>query len=264
MSLSLRNLSVAYGPIVAVAGASLDVEPGRVVAVIGPNGAGKTSLLASVMGLAPGAGSVQLDSSELIGRATHLRSRAGLSYVPSAKGVFTSLSVRETIMAAAGADFDAVWRDICGWFPIIEQKQAALGSDLSGGQQQIVSIARAMATRPRYILMDEPSIGLSPIAVGQLVEAVRVLQQTGVGVLLSEQNAVLALSVSDHIALMVRGEIRLTGTPDELRGRDDIEGLYLGRAPQRPGPPDATKDRHSDPSDIRSLQCQRTHPSTVP
>lgn len=230
MSLSLRDLSVAYGPIVAVSGVSLDVEAGRVVAVIGPNGAGKTSLLASVMGLAPGSGSVKLDDEELIGRAPHQRARAGLAYVPSVKGVFTSLTVRETIMAAAGHGFEAAWQDICGWFPLIAQKADALGSDLSGGQQQIVSIARAMATRPRYILMDEPSIGLSPIAVGQLVEAIRVLQQTGVGVLLSEQNAVLALSVSDHIALMVRGEVRLSGTPEEVRGRDDIEGLYLGRA----------------------------------
>lgn len=234
MPLSLRDLSVAYGPIVAVSDVSLDVDAGRVVAVIGPNGAGKTSLLASVMGLAPGSGSVKLDDDELIGRATHQRSRAGLAYVPSVKGVFTSLTVRETIMAAAGRGFGAAWRDICGWFPFIEQKADALGSDLSGGQQQIVSIARAMATRPRYILMDEPSIGLSPIAVGQLVEAIRVLQQTGVGVLLSEQNAVLALSVSDHIALMVRGEIRLSGTPEELRGRDDIEGLYLGRSAKKP------------------------------
>jgi len=200
------------------------------VAVIGPNGAGKTSLLASLMGLAPGSGSIRLDETELVGRPTHLRSRAGLAYVPSSKGVFTSLSVRETIMAAAGRDFASVWADIVRWFPIIGQKAAALGSDLSGGQQQIVSIARAMATRPRYILMDEPSIGLSPIAVGQLVEAIRVLRNTGVGILLSEQNAVLALSVSDHIALMVRGEIRLSGRPDELRGRDDVEGLYLGRA----------------------------------
>jgi len=230
MSLKLHDVSVAYGPVQAIRGLQLEVAPGSIVAVIGPNGAGKSSLLAGVLGLAPLQGAVELDGKDISRVPSHARSHFGLGYVPSARGVFTTLTVTENMQVAAGARFDLVWRDLTAWFPILVEKAHALGSELSGGQQQIVSIARAMAARPRYILMDEPSIGLSPIAIGWLVDAIRRLRAAGVGVLLTEQNAGLALTVSDYCLLMVRGEVRLAGTPDELRGKPEVEALYLGRS----------------------------------
>lgn len=230
MPLQLSDISVAYGPVKAVSQLNLNIERGTVVAVIGPNGAGKTSLLSGVLGLAPLVGRIHLDGTDIAQLPGHARSRFGLGYVPSSRGVFTSLTVTENIQVAAGIGFNAAWSELTAWFPILEEKRFALGSELSGGQQQILSIARAMAARPRYILMDEPSIGLSPIATGWLVDAIRRLRTAGVGVLLTEQNAGLALTVSDVCHLMVRGEVRLSGSPTELRGKPEVEALYLGRS----------------------------------
>jgi branched-chain amino acid transport system ATP-binding protein len=230
MSLAFRKLRVAYGPVVAIEGLDLEVDEGQVVAIIGPNGAGKTSMLAAAIGLIPHAGAVVLDGKDLSRLRSFDRSRAGLGYVPSGKGVFGTLTVRDNVRVAAGKDFDAAWKRLTGWFPILETKALSLGSELSGGQQQIVSIARAMATSPRYLLLDEPSIGLSPIAVEHLAEVVRVLQRQKVSILLSEQNAGLAMTLSDRCVLLVRGEVRMSGTPDELRDKPEVEALYLGRS----------------------------------
>jgi branched-chain amino acid transport system ATP-binding protein len=208
---------------------SAGVEPGQVVAVIGPNGAGKSSLLAAVGGQLPHGGSVELAGIPLDGMPSYRRAQAGLGFVPSGRGVFPSISVRDHVRMAAGPRDRETWSRLVDWFPILKDKQAALGSNLSGGQQQIVSIARAMAGDPKFLLMDEPSIGLSPIATDQLAAAVRTLTRQNVGILLTEQNAGLALKLSDYCILMVRGEIALTGHPQDLRDRPEIEALYLGR-----------------------------------
>lgn len=229
MPLELRRLRVTFGPIVAVTGVDLTVGEGQIVSVIGPNGAGKTSLLAATIGLVSHAGTISLDGAELSRLPPYARIRAGLGYVPSGKGVFPALSVRENIRVAAGKDFEAAWQRLTTWFPIVATKAASLGSELSGGQQQLVSIARAMATSPRYLLLDEPSIGLSPIAIEALAGALRVLQEQKVSILLAEQNAALAMTLSDQCHLAVRGEIRLSGAPQELRSNPEVEALYLGR-----------------------------------
>jgi branched-chain amino acid transport system ATP-binding protein len=229
MPLQLQRVRVAFGAIQAVREVSLEVEPGRIVAVIGPNGAGKTTLITAVIGLTPHAGRVVADGQGLELAPAHRRSQAGLGYVPAGKGVFSTLTVREHVRVAAGAAFEDAWRQLVDWFPVLDTKQGALGSELSGGQQQIVSIARAMATGPKYLLMDEPSMGLSPIAIRQLAEAITTLRGNGVGILLTEQNAGLALSLSDACHVMVRGEVRLSGLPAELRNRPEVEALYLGR-----------------------------------
>jgi branched-chain amino acid transport system ATP-binding protein len=226
----INRLEVAYGPIVAVRRFDAEIKPGQVVAVIGPNGAGKSSLLAAIGGQVPHGGTVELAGARLDGMPSHRRARAGLGFVPSGRGVFPSITVRDHVRIAAGARDAEMWERLVGWFPILGDKQKALGSNLSGGQQQIVSIARAMAADPRFLLMDEPSIGLSPVATDQLAAAVRTLAEQNVGVLLTEQNAGLALKLSDFCLLMVRGETRLSGSPAELRDRPEIEALYLGRS----------------------------------
>lgn len=230
MTLRIDRLKVAYGPIVAVNDFTATIEPGQVVAVIGPNGAGKSSLLAAVGGQVAHSGSVELSGARLDGLASHSRARAGLGFVPSGRGVFPSISVRDHVRIAAGANDARMWERLVAMFPILGDKQQALGANLSGGQQQIVSIARAMAADPKFLLMDEPSIGLSPIATDQLGEAVRALARENVGILLTEQNAGLALKLSDYCILIVRGDTYLAGRPEELRHRPEIEALYLGRA----------------------------------
>lgn len=229
MTLKIDKLKVAYGPIAAVNDFSASVEPGQVVAVIGPNGAGKSSLLSAIGGQVPHGGSVELADMRLDGLPSHRRARAGLGFVPSGRGVFPSISVRNHVRMTAGVRDRQMWDRLVGMFPILADKQHALGANLSGGQQQIVSIARAMSADPKYLLMDEPSIGLSPIATDQLGEAVRTLARENVGILLTEQNAGLALKLSDYCILIVRGDTYLAGRPDELRHRPEIEALYLGR-----------------------------------
>ena len=228
MSLTITDLKVSYGPISAVHGISLEVEPGQVVAVIGPNGAGKSSLVRACMGLAPHVGTVRVDDTDVSTMAAHRRSRAGLSYVPDGKGVFPLLSVRDQLRVGAGRTIDEVQRELFETFPLLADKREALGQQLSGGQQQLVSIARALSTRPRYILMDEPSIGLSPIAVKGVVSAIEALGGTGLGVLVAEQNVRLAMDASDYCHVMVRGEIVRSGTPDALLNDPEVEGLYMG------------------------------------
>ncbi|WP_342640100.1 ABC transporter ATP-binding protein [Rhodoligotrophos ferricapiens] len=230
MLLKLSDIWVRYGHISAVCGVSLEVAPGEVVSVIGPNGAGKTSLLAGIMGLAPQTGSIVLDGVALERRNSSARSAAGIGYVPTGRGVFGTLSVKENIAVACRGDFKRTWDRLTGWFPILAGKADALASQLSGGQRQMVSIARAMASAPKVLLLDEVSMGLSPIAIGQVREVVGILAREGVSIVLAEQNASLAMAVSDRCMVLVRGETRLAGTPGELRNRPEVEALYLGRS----------------------------------
>jgi branched-chain amino acid transport system ATP-binding protein len=230
MALTLEAVGVRYGPIIAAREIHIEVPPGEVVSVIGPNGAGKTSLLRGVVGLVPHSGVVSIDGAPISKLPAHRRARAGLGFVPDGEGVFRGLTVYEHIRAAAGRKHVQVWDELVEAFPLLATKRRAKGQELSGGQQRIVSIARALATSPKYIVLDEPSMGLSPLAIQSVVESIQALSSHGVGILLSEQNAALALRISRFCHVLVRGEIQLTGTPDELRERKEIEALYLGRA----------------------------------
>lgn len=235
MSLHISDLGVSYGASVAVHEMSLTVEPNQVVSVIGPNGAGKSSLLRGVMGLGPSTGGIELDGVPIQAMSTPARCRAGLSFVPDGPGVFFEMTVKEHIRVAGGRDWKARWESLVERFPLLAEKQHTAAGDLSGGQKQTVSIARALASEPRYILLDEPSMGLSPIAIRGVIDAISELSTTGVGVLIVEQNSSLALSVSDEVHVVVRGSLVHSGTPASLRAAGNLAELYLGRAETTPG-----------------------------
>lgn len=235
MALEVSGLNVSYGPIRAVRDVTFSVVPHQVTSIIGPNGAGKSSIIRAVLGLQNSLGRIALDGTPVERWRADQRARAGISYVPDHRGVFPGLTVREHIRMAVGGGWQARWKDLVALFPLLEEKRDSKGGELSGGQQRTLSIARALATNPRYIILDEPSIGLSPIAVRSVVEAIEQLSGTGVGILLAEQNAKLALAVSTRVHVVVRGRIERSATPDELRGTDELQALYLGRAPAKAG-----------------------------
>jgi branched-chain amino acid transport system ATP-binding protein len=228
MTLEITDVCVHYGHVQALFGVTITVAPRQTVVVLGPNGAGKTTLVESIIGAVSSTGQVRLDGKDLSRLPVQQRVRGGISYVPHQKGVFPNLTVRENIRTAARGSWPAVWDELTTAFPLLADKQSSLGGELSGGQQQIVSIARALASRPRYVLMDEPSIGLSPVAIQQVVVAIEHLGGMDVGVLIAEQNTSLGLRVADHCEVLVSGRQVFTGTPEELSKSETLGELYLG------------------------------------
>ncbi len=231
MTLEVAGLTAHYGPVQALHGVDLIVEPNMTVAVIVPNGAGKSTLLASIAGLVESDGDIRLDGTDLRRLPPHRRIGSGIGYVPDTRGVFTNLTVRENLAASSprGRVLE-MWEELSAVFPLLKEKEDSLAGQLSGGQQQLVSIARALASRPRYILLDEPSIGLSPVAIQGVVDALGRLEELDVGVLMAEQNSSLALRVADYCHVLSRGRIVFSGPPDELRDPERLGALYLGQA----------------------------------
>jgi branched-chain amino acid transport system ATP-binding protein len=225
--LRLRDLSVNYGRVRALDGVSIDVEQGETVAVLGPNGAGKTSLGRAVVGLTRHGGNVVLDDKSLTRMRADQRCRRGISYVPSAGRVFPGLTVREHIEICS-PNFPQFWDLIGDRFPVLVSKAGQHARNLSGGQQQLLSIARALASEPRYLVLDEPSAGLAPVIVEEVFDALRNLPNSSVGILLLEQNASLGLDLADRCVVLLGGETRLEGRASDMAGSAAIEDLYLG------------------------------------
>lgn len=225
--LVLEAISVRYGRIAAVHDFSLQIAPGETVAVLGPNGAGKTSLGRAVMGLVPHGGRVRPGERDVTGTRPDQRAHAGLGYVPSSARVFPGLSVAQNLEVAARPGTDP-WAFPDERFPILREKARQPARELSGGQQQLLSIARALASSPAYLILDEPSAGLAPVVVEEVFEVLRTLSGTSIAVLLLEQNAALAVELADRCVVLAEGEIRLEGTAEELSGSRAIEELYLG------------------------------------
>lgn len=228
MTFEISGLYAGYGRASVLRDVRLNIKSGEIVGVIGPNGAGKTTLSRAIAGSIKSEGSIRIADVEVNKRSAHQRVRAGLGYVPDFRGVFPDISVRDHIRIAGGADWQARWDEISARFKILGDKADAPGSRLSGGQQQLLSIARALASQPKVVLLDEPSIGLSPVAVHSVISAIQSLVDAGVGVLLCEQNAKLALSVCGRINVMSRGQVTWTGNPDDLAAEGLLEELYLG------------------------------------
>lgn len=233
-ALDIQALEAAYEPgLPIVRGASLAVQPGEIVAILGPNGAGKSTLVKAVAGLVPiTAGRVLLHGQEITRVPAHRLVFEGLAFVPQTENVFANLTIAENLeLAAAILQVDRRERlaPVYAMFPDLERQRTLLAGRLSGGQRQMLAVARALIARPRVLMLDEPSAGLSPKLVLQVLDQLRLVRDSGVTVLLVEQNVKAALAVADRAAVLVEGRERIVAPSAELRGDARIAELYLGR-----------------------------------
>ncbi|WP_028879278.1 ABC transporter ATP-binding protein [Terasakiella pusilla] len=232
--LKIENLTSHYGRIQALHGVSLEVNEGELVALVGGNGAGKTTLLRTISGLqAASGGSVSFEGKNITGLAAEKRVGLEIAQVPEGRQVFTALSVEDNIRLGAFTKSDkaAIAEDMekmYARFPILKEKRKQAAGTLSGGQQQMLAMARALMSRPRLLLLDEPSMGLSPVLVMEIFSIVEELKEQGVTIFLVEQNATAALRVADRGYVMETGKISLTGTGDNLLNDDTVKAAYLG------------------------------------
>jgi branched-chain amino acid transport system ATP-binding protein len=232
--LEVADVATAYGKIEALKGVSLSAEKGRITCLLGPNGAGKTTLMYTIAGiLQPRRGSIRLDGEEIAGLASSRIVARGLALVPENRLVFPQMSVRENLQAGAyqRRDRAAVAEDIermYARFPRLQERREQLAGTLSGGEQQMLAVARALMSRPRILLMDEPSLGLAPMIVEEVFSIIRALNGDGVTIFLVEQNAHMALKVANHFYLMEQGRVTFSGEPGKLAEDEVIQRAYLG------------------------------------
>ena len=234
--LEVRELSVSYGGIQAVKGISFDVPEGEIVTLIGANGAGKSSTLRSIVGLVkPSGGSVTLKGEEMAGKPTEQIVSRGITLVPEGRRVFADLTVLENLRIGAYLRKDNLEEDI-NWcydlFPRLKERSWQLAGTLSGGEQQMLAIARALMSRPDIIMMDEPSLGLAPIVVKGVFDIIREINRQGKTILLIEQNANMALHAAHHAYVMETGTITMSGTGMDLAENEEVRAAYLGKAKQ--------------------------------
>jgi len=230
--LEIRGLEVRYGGIRAVKGIDLEVAQGELVCLIGANGAGKSSTLRAIAGLVPAAGSIRFGDRDLSGVAAFQRARAGLVMVPEGRGVFSRLSVEENLAMGAYARSDpGVASDrarVLALFPRLAERRGQIAGTLSGGEQQMLAIGRALMSRPTLLALDEPSMGLAPMAARRILEVIRDINRAGVTVLLVEQNAKGALALAQRAYVMDSGEITLSGEARALLADPRVREAYLG------------------------------------
>jgi branched-chain amino acid transport system ATP-binding protein len=233
MLLELRRLRGGYGPIQVLHGLDLVVEEGSVTALLGANGAGKTTTLRAVCGMIRTEGDVLFNGQRITGMATEEIARLGVAHVPDGRGTFMELTVEENFKLGAytrrdaqvQADFERMWE----WFPRLKQRWKQQAGTLSGGEQQMLAIARALLMRPKLLLLDEPSFGLAPLIVQEIFGIMRrIREESGVGILLVEQNANLALELADRAYLIETGHIVTSGPAAEIRQDEAIRRAYLG------------------------------------
>ena len=234
--LELKRLRVAYGGIQAVKGIDLHVAEGELVCLIGANGAGKTTTLRGISGLHPvKSGTIHYDGEDITGKPAFQLVRKGLSMVPEGRGVFGALTIEENLAMGAYARRDraAIRRDIervFGLFPRLKERHRQTAGTLSGGEQQMLAMARALMSRPKLLLLDEPSMGLAPLMVQKVFETVLTIASEGVTILLIEQNAKLALEVASRGYVMESGEITLHGEAKKLLSDPKVRAAYLGES----------------------------------
>ena len=233
--LSLTNVESAYGPVRAIRGVSLRVRPGEIATVLGSNGAGKSTILKTISGIIdPRKGTVVFRGEDITAQDPALIVQRGLSHVPEGREVFPLLSVHDNLMMGAYTrrDRDAVERDVevvYGYFPILKERSHQDAGLLSGGQQQMLAISRALMAAPQLILLDEPSLGLSPLLTSEIFQiVVRINRERGTTLLVVEQNANMALNVADYGYVLENGRIVMEDTCERLREKEDIKEFYLG------------------------------------
>jgi branched-chain amino acid transport system ATP-binding protein len=231
--LRVEDLTIRYDSVTAVKQVTFEVDAGEIVAIIGPNGAGKSSLLTAIAALVPRAGG----RIEICGRSTEgvPRSeivRLGAALVPEGRQIFTTLSVIENLRLGAtirrdgeiASDLEAVFAE----FPVLAERRRQMAGLLSGGEQQMLAIGRALMSRPRLLMLDEPSLGLAPMAIARVYERLTAIRSRGVAILVAEQNAARAFAVADRALIMSHGRFSLSGRPDEIRSHRDFDGAYFG------------------------------------
>ena len=232
--LSVEGLFASYGAIQALHGISLEVNEGEMVALLGANGAGKSTTLKSVAGvLRPIKGSVRFLGRDIANRKPEWIVKQGISLVPEGREIFAHLTVEENLRLGAFVSYErdrykADLKRVFDLFPILEERLTQAGGLLSGGEQQMLAIARALMARPKLMMLDEPSLGLSPAMTDQIFTLIKQLQQDGSTILLVEQNAERALEIVDRAYLLANGAVEAAGTPEEIRRRVDIESVYFG------------------------------------
>lgn len=232
--LELQQLTVAYGEARALWDVSLRVAPGELLCVVGPNGAGKTTLVNTIAGvLKPMAGRIAMDGKDITRLAPHRFCEAGIALVPEGRRLFTGMTVAENLdigsfLPAAKARRRQTLEEVLALFPALKEKLPSPAGELSGGQQQMVAIGRALMARPRLLLLDEPSLGLSPLVVGDMFEAIRKVSAAGITIVLVEQNVSMAMRVSHRACVLELGRIVAEGLPQELMQRPEIRQAYLG------------------------------------
>ena len=234
--LELKNVASYYGSVQALKSVSLRVEQGEVVTLLGANGAGKSTTLRTISGLLrPASGEVWFEGQTIHGMAPEKIVRLGISHVPEGRRIFPGLTVRENIMLGTSnrgrlpkRQMDEEIAEMFHIFPVIKPFEHALGWTLSGGQQQMLAVARGLMAKPKLLLLDEPSLGLAPVIVQQLFATIRVIHARGTTILLVEQNANMALSVANRGYVLETGEMKIEGSPKELLGNEEVRAAYLG------------------------------------
>ncbi len=231
--LSVQDLTVSYGSIRAVKGISFDVREGEIVTLIGANGAGKSSTLRAISGVAAFGGSIKYHGHELRGIPAHRIVAMGIAQVPEGRAIFGNLTVYENLKLATWQrrDKNELPKDyerVFAIFPRLKERKDQLGGTLSGGEQQMLAVARALMSRGRVMLLDEPSMGLAPVLVRDIFAVLRDINQQGTTILLVEQNANMALRVASRCYVLETGTITLAGTPQELLGNPKVKEAYLG------------------------------------
>jgi ABC-type branched-subunit amino acid transport system ATPase component len=236
--LELRDLRASYGAVEVLRGINFTVKRGEVVALLGTNGAGKSTILRCVSGLMkPDAGAIFFNGTDIAGRPTEETVRLGITQVPGGRGLLPNLTVEENLRMGAypirrqRAAVKAAYEKVYGIFPRLSERRRQLAGLLSGGEGQMLAIGRALMLEPQLIMIDELSLGLAPLIVQQLVQIVRDINSTGVSIILVEQSANLALSITDHAYFIEKGQLRFDGSSKELLGRDDLlRSVFLAAA----------------------------------
>jgi len=232
--LEIADLHVSYGQVEAVRGVSIALQPGQIISVIGPNGAGKTTLLAAAMGLLPSKGVLRFEGEDLHGLDVEARVERGLCLVPEKRELFGELSVLDNLQLGAyskrlrSAAFGQRLQSVYDRFPRLAERRAQRADTLSGGERQMLAVGRALMAGPRLLMLDEPSLGLAPLIVREILNIVRALRDDGVAILLVEQNARAALETSDEGYVLETGEIALSGPSEALASDPRVQATYLG------------------------------------
>jgi branched-chain amino acid transport system ATP-binding protein len=232
--LKVEKVTVKYGVIPAVQELELEVARGQIVALLGANGAGKTTTLKTIVGvLRPARGRIFYDGKDITSLPAPQRVRLGIALVPEGRGIFNRLTVRENLLLGAyhRRDQGGVLQDleeVYRLFPRLKERENQIAGTLSGGEQQMLAIGRGLMSRPRLVLLDEPSLGLAPLVVRELYTLIRRIRESGVTILLVEQSAPMAIGVADYVYVLETGMVKIAGTPREVESLEEVKKVYLG------------------------------------